>query len=198
MSRLYFDGNAEVLYTENETNAPRLWNYRRAPVTSRMRFMSASSAAAPSGVNPAHIGTKAGVWHQCMIAAGGKREFRLRLSRHTLAQPFEDFDATLAQRQREADDYYAELQKDMHSADERMVQRQAFAGLIWSKQFYYLDVPRWLKGDPASRSRRTRACPAATSIGAISTTPTSSRCPTSGSIPGTPPGIWRFIASPLP
>ena len=50
----------------------------------------------------------------------------------------------MAQRHREADAYYADLQKDMHSADARLVQRQAFAGLIWNKQFYYLDVPRWL------------------------------------------------------
>ncbi len=64
------------------------------------------------------------------------------------AQPFKVFDATLAQRQREADAYYADLQKGMSSADERVVQRQAFAGLIWNKQFYYLDVPRWLQGDP--------------------------------------------------
>ncbi len=113
-----------------------------------MAFTIASSHGLTDRVNPAHFGTKAGIWHQCMIAAGGKREFRLRLSRHTLAQPFKVFDATLAQRQREADAYYADLQKGISSADERVVQRQAFAGLIWNKQFYYLDVPRWLQGDP--------------------------------------------------
>src|ERR1700727_471094 len=147
VSRLYFDGNAEVLYTENETNAPRLWNFGQEGY-----FKDALHDRIVQGltdrVNPAHHGTKAGVWYQSMIAGGGKREFRLRLSRRVVAKTFRDFDTTLAQRQREADAYYADLQKDMHSADERVVQRQAFAGLIWNKQFYYLDQPRWLKGDP--------------------------------------------------
>jgi hypothetical protein len=146
VSRLYFDGDAVVLYTENETNAPRLWNYGQEGY-----FKDAFHDRIVDGqlgrVNPAHKGTKAGVWYRGMIAGGGKREFRLRVSRHTLARPFQDFDATLSLRQREADAYYADLQKDMHSADARAVQRQAFAGLIWNKQFYYLDVPRWLKGD---------------------------------------------------
>jgi hypothetical protein len=148
VSRLYFEGDAEVLYTENETNFQRLWNYGGAGY-----FKDAFHERIVGGhldrVNPSRTGTKAGVWYQSMIPAGGKKELRLRLSRRTLNAPFEDFDGTLALRRREADDYYAELQKDMTSADERVVQRQAFAGLIWSKQFYYLDLPRWLKGDPA-------------------------------------------------
>jgi len=147
VSRLYFEGNAEVLYTENESNAPRLWNYGQ-PGFFKDAFHERIIGGDNKRVNPAHKGTKAGVWHQCTIPAGGKQEYRLRLSRRTFAAPFEDFDSTLSQRHREADAYYAELQKDMKSVDERLVQRQAFAGLIWNKQFYYLDVPRWLKGDP--------------------------------------------------
>jgi Mannosylglycerate hydrolase MGH1-like glycoside hydrolase domain len=160
VSRLYFDGDAEVLYTENETNAPRLWNYGRDG-----HFKDAFHDRIVEGqvdrVNPAHKGTKAGVWYRAMIAGGDKREFRLRLSRRTVARPFRDFDTTLSLRQHEADAYYADLQKDMHSTDARAVQRQAFAGLIWNKQFYYLDVPRWLKGDagqprPPDSHRRGR------------------------------------------
>jgi hypothetical protein len=147
VSRLYFDGSAEVLYTENETNAPRLWNFGQEGYF-KDAFHDRIVHGLTDRVNPAHQGTKAGVWYQSMIAGGGKREFRLRLSRRTTPTPFADFDSKLAQRQREADAYYADLQKDMHSADERVVQRQAFAGLIWNKQFYYLDLPRWLKGDP--------------------------------------------------
>jgi hypothetical protein len=62
---------------------------------------------------------------------------------------FGRFDDVLAQRRREADDFYAELQADIEDADARLVQRQAFAGMIWSKQFYYYDIPEWLRGDPA-------------------------------------------------
>jgi len=59
----------------------------------------------------------------------------------------------LDQRRREADEFYAELQRDLADEDARGVQRQALAGLIWSKQFYYFDVPQWLKGTPATRLR---------------------------------------------
>ncbi len=147
VSRLYFDGSAEVLYTENESNAPRLWNCGEDGYF-KDAFHERIVGGRTDRVNPAQHGTKAGVWYQAMIAGGAKREFRLRLSRHTVAQPFKHFDGMLAERHREADAFYADLQKDMHSADERVVQRQAFAGLIWNKQFYYLDVARWLKGDP--------------------------------------------------
>jgi hypothetical protein len=63
-------------------------------------------------------------------------------------QLFADFDALFAQRRREADEFYAELEKDIADPDARLVQRQAFAGMIWSKQFFYFDVPQWLRGDP--------------------------------------------------
>ena len=98
---------------------------------------------------------------------------------------------SLRQRRREADEFYAELQHDIADADARLVQRQALAGMIWSKQFYYYDVPRVAAtATRPSRRRRPSAATAATATGCTSTTPTSSRCPTSGSIPGTPPGTW--------
>jgi hypothetical protein len=146
VSRLYHDGSAEVLYTENETNSPRLWNYGKEGYF-KDAFHERIVGGQVGRVNPARQGTKAGVWYQSLIPGGGRREFRLRLSRRTVAKPFQEFDATLSLRQREADAYYADLQQDMASADERAVQRQAFAGLIWNKQFYHLDVHRWLKGD---------------------------------------------------
>ena len=148
VSHLYFDGDPEVLYTENETNALKLWNYGSAGYF-KDAFHEYIVGGHRDRVNPKRTGTKAGVWYQSTIPSGGKLELRLRLARRTVRAPFKDFDSGLDQRRHEADAYYADLQKDMSSADERAVQRQAFAGLIWSKQFYYLDVPRWLKGDPA-------------------------------------------------
>jgi len=147
MSRLYVDGAADLLFTENETNAPRLWNIG-GPGYYKDGFHERIVGDHAGAVNPAKTGTKAGVWFQSTIDGGGKQEYRLRLSRRLLAHPFEDFDECLAQRRAEADYFYADLQKDIASADERVVQRQAFAGLIWSKQFYNLDNARWLKGDP--------------------------------------------------
>jgi Glycosyl hydrolase family 63 C-terminal domain len=147
ISRLYFDGSAQLLFTENETNTLKLWNIG-SPGHFKDAFHDCIIEGRRDAVNPAHHGTKAGVWFQSMVAAGGTQEFRLRLSRRPHAAPFKAFENSLEIRRREANEYYADLQKDMTSADERTVQRQAFAGLIWSKQFYYLDVPLWLKGDP--------------------------------------------------
>ena len=65
-----------------------------------------------------------------------------------LSTAFADFDAVFAQRIRDADEFYADLQQGIESADARAVQRQAFAGMIWSKQFFYFDIPQWLQGDP--------------------------------------------------
>jgi hypothetical protein len=147
MSRLYFDGDAQLLFTENESNARRLWNMEAAGHF-KDGFHERIVGGRGDRVNPANTGTKAGVWFQTTIPGGAKQEYRLRLARRIVAEPFRDFDRCMTLRRAEADQYYGDLQKDIVSADERVVQRQAFAGLIWSKQFYYLDVPRWLKGDP--------------------------------------------------
>ena len=80
-------------------------------------------------------------------SGGGAIEIRTRLSKPTHARPFADFDAIFAARIREADEFYADIQHDLPDADRQLVQRQAFAGMIWSKQFFYFDVPEWLKGD---------------------------------------------------
>jgi hypothetical protein len=147
MSRLYFDGDAQLLFTENESNASRLWNIEGAGYF-KDGFHERIVGGRRDRVNPANAGTKAGVWFESTIPGGGRLEYRLRLSRRLVERPFENFDQCMSARRGEADRYYADLQKDMVSQDERVVQRQAFAGLIWSKQFYYFDVPRWLKGDP--------------------------------------------------
>jgi hypothetical protein len=147
VSRLYYDGKGEALFTENESNAPRLWNSGE-PGYFKDGFHERIVEGKVDCVNPAHVGTKAGVWYQATIPAGGTQQLRLRLTRTDLAAPFQDFDSCMAQRRAEADQFYAELQMDMGSDDEKIVQRQALAGLIWSKQFYHFEVARWLKGDP--------------------------------------------------
>jgi len=147
MSRLYFEGDAQRLFTENETNAQRLWQQSGAGYF-KDGFHEHIVHSARGRVNPASIGTKAAVWRRETLAAGGQIEWRLRLSRRDQTAPFAAFDECLTQRRGEADGFYAELQKDMQSADERLVQRQAFAGMIWNKQLYRLDNHRWLNGDP--------------------------------------------------
>ena len=112
-------------------------------------------------VNPAGTGTKAAAWYRLTVEPGATAEIRLRLRpRAPAAVPGEAvdspdllgaaFDATMAARLAEADDFYADLLRPGATADEAMVMRQAFAGMLWSKQFYAYDVARWLEGDPAS------------------------------------------------
>ena len=89
---------------------------------------------------------------------------------------------------------HADLQKDMHSADERVVQRQAFAGLIWNKQFYYLDVPRWLKGDPGQPKPPDSRLHGRDIDWRNMNNADILSMPDNWEYPGTPPGTWLFIA----
>jgi hypothetical protein len=145
---LYRESGSQLLFTDNETNVRRLWQ-AQADGYFKDGFHERIVDARVQAVNPALTGTKVGVWHQAAIPAQGQAQVRIRLSQRDLPEPFREFNQVLATRRHEADEFYEELQQDMTSADARRVQRQAFAGLIWSKQFYYLDIPQWLKGDPA-------------------------------------------------
>ena len=105
-------------------------------------------------VNPEPHGTKASFWYQLPVDPGATVELRLRL-RPRGAKPSKasaavgrDFEKVVAKRRKEADEFYAELTPAGASADEAMVMRQAFSGMLWSKQFFDYDVSRWLDGDP--------------------------------------------------
>ena len=158
LCRLYAEASAQLLFTENESNAERLWSL---PGDGYFKdgFHEHIVHGRPGRVNPAGLGTKVAAWHQSLVPAGGCVEHRVRLAGRELAAPFADFDALLGLRREEADEFYHHLQRDIASADARIIQRQAFAGLIWSKQFYQFDIPRWLEGDsgqpspPAARKR---------------------------------------------
>jgi len=142
----------ELLFTNNESNVQRLWgDWSRSGYWKdgfHERLVNGNAAA----VNPEHRGTKAAVWYALEIAAGGATEIRLRLSKQDLPAPFREFDALFARRLHEADEFYARLQTGMDNPQARVVQRQAFAGLIWTKQFFYFDIPQWINGDPAQPS----------------------------------------------
>jgi hypothetical protein len=146
--RKYFltaEGSPTFLFTENETNAPRLFGEKRAGYFKDAfhDYLVLGNAAA---TNPHGTGTKAAACYRLTIAPGEAATVRVRLANH---QGPLDFGAVLEQRRREADEFYADLQKGIADADARLVQRQAFAGLIWSKQYYHYNVPDWLRGDSA-------------------------------------------------
>jgi hypothetical protein len=144
---VHLDRPDRLLFTENETN-PRLWgmdgngHYKDA-------FHDLLIHGREAAVNAARTGTKAGALHSFEIEPGGTATVRLRLIQGRGHGPaFDDFEAVMAAREAEADAFYGELQGEVASADERMIQRQALAGMIWSQQFYNIDLPRWLEGDP--------------------------------------------------
>ncbi len=146
--RLDCDGKPTLLFCENETNPRRLCGQPEANGFFKDAFHDYVIAGNQLAVNPAQTGTKAGALYELTVPAGGSQTVRLRLAPAPALPPFADFDAVFAQRRTEADEFYADLQKKISDADARLVQRQAYAGMIWSKQFFHYDVPVWLQGDP--------------------------------------------------
>ncbi|OUJ76159.1 MGH1-like glycoside hydrolase domain-containing protein [Hymenobacter crusticola] len=147
--RLYCDQEPELLFCENATNIPRLYQGNSAEKYFKDGINEYLLHGTKGAVNPEQHGTKAAAHYTLTLAPGQTQLVRLRLGSADLAKPFEDFDQLLKQRRNEADAFYQEIQKDLQDADARNVQRQAFAGMLWSKQFYYYDVAQWLDGDPA-------------------------------------------------
>jgi hypothetical protein len=146
---LYAEGSPPVLFCDNETNVARLYGSNGLQAYSKDAFHDYVVRGNRSAVNPGQNGTKAAAHYVLKVPAGGSSRVRLRLADQRLMKPFEGFESVLARRRDEADEFYADLQCDIADADARAVQRQAFAGMVWSKQFFYYDVPEWLKGDPA-------------------------------------------------
>jgi hypothetical protein len=146
---LHAAGQPALLFTNNETNGPRLFGTNGPRGHFKDAFHEHVVAGNAAAVNPQRSGTKAAAHYRFTVPASGSVQIRLRLTNAPAAKPFEDFDAVVAARQRDADDFYAAVQAGLPDADARNVQRQALAGMIWSKQFFYYDVPQWLQGDPA-------------------------------------------------
>src|SRR5262245_28766190 len=141
-----------LLFCDNETNLQRLYG---APGTTPYPKDGINDhvVAGEASVNPAGQGTKCAAWYRITVEPEATAELRLRL-RPTGSEPDAaaalgaDFERVVATRLAEADEFYADLTPAAASADEALVMRQAFAGMLWSKQLYYYDVDRWLDGDP--------------------------------------------------
>jgi hypothetical protein len=150
--RLMLDGNPPQLFTENETNAQALWGMENARPYVKDSFHQRIIQGRREAVNPDQTGTKACAWYEFDLAPGQTEIVRLRLTR--MADPSRlvsyitaDFDGMFAERIAEADEFYSFCPGTL-SEDAKRVQRQAFAGLLWSKQFYHFVIETWLKGDP--------------------------------------------------
>ena len=150
---LYCENAPELLFTENETNAARLYG-----VDGGGYFKDGINDAVVGGrfqaVNDAGVGTKAAAHYPCIVPAGGAVEVRLRLTDRAPSAwregPFSaEFERTWAARHAEADEFYRTVIPETLSPDAQSVMRQALAGVLWSKQYYHYVVRDWLAGDPA-------------------------------------------------
>jgi hypothetical protein len=141
----------ELLFTENETNSKRLFGVENRTPYVKDSINDFVVRGARQAVNPAQTGTKAAALYRLRIAAGAGTALRLRFTDQkpaaaVLGKEFDDvFEACRA----EADEFYSARVGKCRSQDACNIQRQAFAGMLWSKQFYHYDVRMWLEGDPA-------------------------------------------------
>jgi hypothetical protein len=148
--RLLCEGGPTLLFTENETNTRRLYGDRAGARYVKDSFHDYVIRGDKEAVNPDRVGTKAAAHYVLAVAPGASKTICLRFSDEEDDARFTPvaFEATFRQRIEEANEFYDSLAPSGLSEDARRVQRQAFAGLLWSKQFYHFDVSRWLKGDP--------------------------------------------------
>ncbi len=142
------EGEPEWLFCENETNAHRLFGAPREGCA-KDAFHDYLVGGQHDAVSSQQTGTKAAAHYRLVIGAGGQAVVRVRLSKARHDAPFGDFEEVFSQRRQEAEAFYARLQHDLTDPQARAIQRQALAGMIWNRQFYYYDVPQWLEGDPA-------------------------------------------------
>ena len=149
---LYVQGNCPLLFADNETNEQKLGGQpseaKKYPKDGINNYVVEGRKDA---VNPNKVGTKFSAQYQLSIPAGESRTVSIRLcDSNQLQTPFEhEFDLLFDQRKQEADDFYESFIQGKMSEDERNVQRQAFAGMLWNKQFYYYVIKDWLEGDDA-------------------------------------------------
>lgn len=154
--RLCGRDDAQLLFTDNDSNHELLWGGDNAGHYVKDAFHRRIVANDATAVNPAARGTKFAAWHDIDVEAGATRRIDLLLSAQIPDEPFARTESVLARRKSEADVFYDDLEPAASPEDHRIV-RQALAGMIWSKQFYHYDVARWLEGDalrpPTERMR---------------------------------------------
>ncbi len=147
--KFYCEGADDLLFCENETNTERLYGRPNSTAFPKDGINDYVVGGKVNAVNPNRIGTKASAHYARTVEPGKSVSVRVRFSQNTLlSRPFDDFDSIFDARQHEADAFYGGLQQNIESTELLNIQRQAYAGMLWNKQFYYYNVNEWLKGDP--------------------------------------------------
>ena len=151
------EGAWELLFTENETNTQRLFDTPNGTTYVKDAFDSYLVHGEHDAVNPEKKGTKAAAHYVLTVGTREAQTIRLRLSEPVSKSSFNDFDAVMETRRREADEFYATVIPKSLTPDAANVMRQALAGMLWSKQFFNYDVDKWLEehgADPLKPKRR--------------------------------------------
>lgn len=144
---LFCEGDPSLLFCNNETNNEKLYkSYNHKPYCKD--GINDYLVHGAQTINPANEGTKAAAHYQLTIGGGETKIIRLRLSANGAAG-FNDFDSIMETRKKEADLFYSDIFSIDGNGEEKRIARQAFSGMLWSKQFYHYNVHQWLEGDPA-------------------------------------------------
>jgi len=144
---LYAQAGGRPLFTDNESNNERLYGAPNSSPYVKDAFHRAIVNGEEIAVNPTGTGTKSCLHYEYLVPSGGSVVLRLRLTVEYIKLPLQDVDEIIAKRRAETDEFYAAIHPPKATEDEKRVQRQAFAGLLWSKQSYLFDVDDWFKGD---------------------------------------------------
>ncbi|MBL7858608.1 MAG: glucosidase [Cyclobacteriaceae bacterium] len=145
---LMAEGKPEALFCENETNTERLYQFEKEG-TFKDGINNYLIHGDHLAINAIPKGTKAAFNYDLTIPSGKSKTVKLRLSKKFQPDAFKTFTSIFKARLSDADEFYSDLQRNISDTDEKEIQRQAIAGMLWSKQFFYYEVSKWLKGDPA-------------------------------------------------
>lgn len=142
---LHCEGAPQTLFTENESNAQRLWGQPNASPYVKDGFHAYVISEQSDAVNPERTGTKAAAHYTCNVPGGGNAIIRLRLASSRLDDAFGGFEQIFDSRLADANEFYERITPRSLTEDQRRVHRQALAGMLWGKQYYYFDLELWLR-----------------------------------------------------
>ncbi len=146
---VYFKEADELIFCENETNLEKVFGKENENEFLKDGINEYIINGKKEAVNQKKIGTKMSAKYSAVIKSGAKQEYFYRFcDKENIENPLEDIEEVFETAKKDADDFYAFVQKDIKSEEEKAIQRQAFAGMMWSKQFYYYNIDQWMNGDP--------------------------------------------------
>jgi hypothetical protein len=151
----HFDSKTQLLFCDNESNLERLYDVENIAAFTKDGVNDYLLYNDHSAINTNAVGTKGAANYDISIKAHSSVTLRFRLEPDNISHPFEDFEKIFANRLAEADEFYENIQAGIETSDAKLVQRQAFAGMLWSKQFYYYDVEQWLQGRSGTTAATT-------------------------------------------